>query len=293
MTTSVQLTLRMFLIPVLLGAATATVAQNTSCERPARLRYSMVPEGEVEKDLARFRPLLNRLGTSLGIPVDVIAPTSYGAVIELLSAGKIDVARLGPASYLAAKRHNPGIVAFATASLNFGLYQEQGAFYQSLLIVRADSRFGSSEDLRGATLALVDPNSTSGGVIPRRTFLKDRGTSLQDYFGRISYSGSHPLAVTMVADGRADAAFVSSLQLSMMATSGALKKSSVRVLWRSSPVPMDPFVYRGNLCNEVKEKIRAAFLQEGNVNAEVLNSMSAARFLSVQDSDYDVLRGSQ
>ena len=271
---------------LLLHAATGFA----QCERPARLRYSMVPEGDVKKDLARFRPLLDRLGATLGVPVELITPASYGAVIELLHTGRVDVARLGPASYLAAKKADPGVIAFATASLHSGPYQVHGPFYHSLLVVRAGSRFHAPADLQGATLALVDPHSTSGNMIPRKGFRQDIGVPLESHFSRIAYAGSHLSALNMVMEGRSDAAFVSSLQLSSLASSGTLREKAVRILWRSAPLPMDPFVYRDSLCKEVKDKIRAAYLDDESDNAEALSSMSATRFMPVRESDYNVLR---
>lgn len=281
------LTVAMLVIPLCAWSG------NTQCERPARLRYSMVPEGDVDKDMALIQPLLDRLGAALGIPVEVIVPRSYGAVIEMLLAGEVDLARLGPSSFLAAKKSNAGITAFATISLHFGPFQEQGPYYQSLLVVRAGSQYASPADLRGTRLALVDPNSTSGNKIPRKTFRQSTGEPLDKWFSRIAYAGSHTAAIGMVLDGRADAAFASSLQLSGMVTSGALKQSQVRVLWRSAPVPMDPFVYRTRLCKDVQERIRDAFLSSAANNSEVLSSMKALRFLPIQDSDYDILKDLQ
>ena len=38
--------------------------------------------------------------------------------------------------------------------------------YQSYIVVQADSDIQSLEDLQGKTFAFVDPESTSGNVIP-------------------------------------------------------------------------------------------------------------------------------
>ncbi len=265
-----------------------------NCERPARIRYSMVPEGDVKNDLADIQPLLDDLQSSLGTPVDIIRPSSYGAVIEGLLAGSIDIARLGPSSYLSAKNSNPGITAFATFSQPEGAFQKEGAFYYSLLIVNSKGRLKKHEDLRGATLVLVDPDSTSGAKVPRQLFSQVAGGSLERYFGRISYAGNHISAAKAVLEGRADAAFVSSFQLSTMVREGKATGNNFRVLWRSVPLPLDPFVYRGILCQDVREKIRSAFLGRGGKNsASILNNMNAIRFLPIQDSDYQVIKNLQ
>ncbi|MDY7574891.1 phosphate/phosphite/phosphonate ABC transporter substrate-binding protein [Actimicrobium sp. CCI2.3] len=262
----------------------------TDCERPLRLRYSMVPEGDVKVDLARFRPLLDRLQATLGMPVEVVTPASYGAVIEDLLAGKVDLARLGPSSYLNVRKMDPTITPFATFSQPASPFQQAGPFYQALLIVRATGPMKQVANLRGQSLALVDPNSTSGSKVPRHYFTELVGAPLEDWFGRVSYAGSHTGAAAAVVDGRATAAFVSSFQLSKMVSEGKLREHDVRILWRSSPLPLDPFVYRSMLCADITDKIRAVFLDNrAPVATPVLNGMNAIRFLPIQDSDYRVL----
>jgi phosphonate transport system substrate-binding protein len=261
------------------------------CERPARLHYSMVPEGDLQNDLSRFQPLLDDLEAVLGIPVDVITLSSYGAVVEGLLSGAVDVARLGPSSYLAAKDSNPSITAFATFSQARGAFQAEGPFYYSMLVVRAAGPIRTSKNLRGKTLALVDPDSTSGDKVPRQLFRQEINGPLENYFGRISYAGSHTNAASAVLEGRVDAAFVSSFQLSSMVIDGKAKVEDLRILWRSLRLPLDPFVYRGTLCPDVKAKIRLAFLGRSDKRlAPVLNHMNAVRFLPVQDSDYQVIK---
>ena len=68
--------------------------QAAECERPARLHFSLVPQSDLQKDVASLKPLFADLQAALGIPVEVIMPTSYGAVIEDLLSGAVDLARL-------------------------------------------------------------------------------------------------------------------------------------------------------------------------------------------------------
>ncbi len=266
------------------------LAHASECERPLRLRYSMVPEGDVKVDLARFRPLLDRLQATLGIPVEVVTPASYGAVIESLLAGEVDLARLGPSSYLSVRKIDPTITPFATFSQQAGAFQQAGPFYQSLLIVRASGPMKQVANLRGKSLALVDPDSTSGSKVPRHYFTQFVGASLEDWFGRVSYAGSHTGAAAAVVDGRATAAFVSSFQLSRMVRAGTLNEQDIRILWHSLPMPLDPFVYRAKLCTDITDTIRAVFLgSRASAAPQVLEDMNAIRFLPIQDSDYRVL----
>jgi phosphonate transport system substrate-binding protein len=275
---------------VVMLLACILMAHASECERPLRLRYSMVPEGDVRDDLARFRPLLDRLQATLGIPVEVVTPASYGAVVEGLLAGEVNLARLGPSSYLSARKMDSTITPFATFSQQAGAFQQAGPFYQALLIVRAGGPMKRATNLRGQSLALVDPDSTSGSRVPRQDFSALVGAPLEGWFGRVSYAGSHTGAAMAVLEGRAMAAFVSSFQLAKMVREEALRKQDIRILWRSVSLPMDPFVFRGKLCADITEKIRSAFLDSrAPVANELLNGMNAIRFLPIQDSDYQVL----
>lgn len=280
------------------GAASAAmsllasgVAIARECEKPSVLRFSLVPQRTVQKEVAELEPLIKNLQSALGVPVEVITPASYGGVVEGLIGGAVHVARLGPASYIAAKRQDGQVEAFASYFRKDNQYQDAGAFYHTLLVVREDSSFKTLDSLRGKRLALVDPGSTSGALVPRQVFPKSTGLPLDRHFGRIVYAGSHDLAARRVVEGQDDAAFVASVNLASYSADAQQPQAPFRILWRSSPIPLDPFVYRGQLCSEVKEKIRAVFLpQEGRQDRKVLENLNAIRFVPVGDKDYDIIR---
>ena len=53
-----------------------TSAQAAECERPARLHFSLAPQSDLQKDVASLKPLFADLQAALGIPVEVVMPTS-------------------------------------------------------------------------------------------------------------------------------------------------------------------------------------------------------------------------
>lgn len=281
-------------LAVALSLALHSIAGNAAnpaeCESPSTLRFSLVPQGNVQKDLAELQPLLEELRSRLGIAVETYAPSSYGAVVEGVLSGAIHLAYLGPASYVAAKRADPSLTPFASYALKANPYQEAGAFYHSLLIVRSDSEYASPASLRGKRVTLVDPNSTSGFLIPRHVFAKEVGAPLEKYFGQLGYTGSHLASIDRVLRGQADAAFVGSSNLASALANPAARQQ-IRVVWRSSPIPVDPFVYRGQLCDSLKTKIRDVFLGHGNrQKSAVLDNLGASGFVPVSDQDYQVVR---
>ena len=48
--------------------------------------------------------------------------------------------------------------------------QEEGPGYRAALITKKGSKFTTIDSLKGATLGLVDPGSTSGNLMPRVVF---------------------------------------------------------------------------------------------------------------------------
>lgn len=272
-----------------LGLHTAA-ALGAECENPAMLRISIIPSGDLKKDMLAHQPLLQGLRAALGIPVEIYAPPSYGAVVEGLLSGAIQLARMGPASYVAAKKADPQLTPFASFEHKANAYQPAGAFYYSLLIVRADSGIANIAAVHGKRLALVDPQSTSGALIPRHVFSKQVSQPLESYFGQVGYTGSHVQSINRVLEGRADAAFVASVNLAAVLSDPAAMRK-VRVIWRSQAFPLDPFVYRGQLCEGLKKKIRDVFLKnDGARRAAVLENIDGVRFVPISDQDYQPVR---
>nr|WP_229416652.1 phosphate/phosphite/phosphonate ABC transporter substrate-binding protein [Massilia sp. PDC64] len=266
-------------------------SQAATCDMPDRLRFSTIPRGDIRRDIAELQPLLDKLQAALGIPVEVYMPPSYGAVVEALRSGTVQLARLGPASYVSARRADPQLTPFASHTNRATAFQSAGAFYLSLLIVRADSGIADIAALRGKRLALVDPESTSGALVPRRIFARQVGTGLESYFAQVGYSGSHLQSLHRLLAGQVDAAFVGSQNLAWAISDDPEASRRIRVLWRSDAIPTDPFVFRGQLCGPVKEKIRSVFLGHAGAQAAAApGRLDVVRFVPVSDKDYETVR---
>lgn len=268
-----------------------STVQAAECERPTRLRFSFVPQSDVQTDLVALQPLFAELQLAIGMPVEVVMPSSYGAVIEGLLAGTVDLARLGPAAYISAKKQDSGITAFATVARKTAGQSSGDPFYHAILIVRNDSPYKTIASLRGKKVALVDPDSTSGALIPRHVFSKQTGVPLEKYFSQVVYSGAHDQSLLNVENNRVDAAFISSTNLAIQVESGKSKSEDFRTLWSSKPIPRNPIVLRNQLCSDLKRKIIAVFLgQGGNANKPLMQSLNVTRFIPVSDQDYQILR---
>lgn len=264
--------------------------QAQACDNPKIIRLSLIPLKNAESQAAEFRPLLKALEANLKRPVELVLAPSYGAVVEGLLTANIDLAELGPASYAQAKARDPAITAFASLIQRVGLHTEASDSYRSLLIVRRDKNFNSLASLRDSSVSLIDPASTSGALIPRQAINKLTGTPFERYFGRITFAGSHDRAIQAVQKGFVDAAFVSSSRLDEALRTGSVRPDEMAVQWRSSPIPYDPFVYRGQLCQPVIDKIKQAFFQNSASLQGMFRSMNAEGFNQVSDDKYREIR---
>jgi phosphonate transport system substrate-binding protein len=270
-------------------AATSAFAE---CVDPPALVFSIIPTEETTQEVNLYQPVIKRMEELTGKQVEFFMPTSYSSVIEAMMNGWVHIGVHGPNSYVIAKERDPTLEVFATYARLPGHLQEEGPGYRAVLITLADSGFDDIESLRGQVIALADPASTSGNLLPRVVFQDEIDVDFDEYFGRVVYSGGHDLSTLAVKEGRVDGAFVATHRFDNVVERGLVTLDEFQVLWESQFIPQDPFVYRGDLCPELKEAIEETFLtlHEQEEAAAFLANVNSARFVRMQDSDYDIIR---
>ena len=271
------------------------VALAQACENPKVLRFSIIPTQESVRELTLYKPVLDILSKNTGKKIEFYMPTSYSSVVEALLGKWVDVAVLGPESYVIAKNQGAVIDVFATYSKKKDGIQEAGPGYKSMLITKKGSKFDSIESTKGSVMLLVDPASTSGGLIPEAVFgTKVVKTPLKQYYSKVAFSGGHDLSTIAVFDGKADAAFVATHRFmnTIEASKGKMKVEDFNLLWSSPLLPQDPFVYRSTLCPELKTKIQQTFLTLDSTpeGKKYLENVGSEKFVEMKDSDYDIIR---
>jgi len=256
---------------------------------PRSLRLAVIPIKSSEDMIREHQALLQRLSQAAGVPVELVIAASYESVVDAIVSGGADIARLGPASYVLANRRDPGIEPFATFTLSAGPYTPAGSHYQALLLTRANSVEGI-EQLRGKRVALSDPASTSGSLVPSVEFPAEVGSPLAQFFGALVYAGTHDKALEALLDGRVDAAFVASERADAYLAQHALSPGVLKVQWRSRPIYYDPYVFSASLCPALKQRIRAAMLDDPQAMAAFAASQDASGLVPVSQAEYAPLR---
>lgn len=245
------------------------------------LNMGLVPAEDPSVIMNDNKILIGELEKSLQMTIKPFVATDYNGVIEALRSKKLDIALLGPFSYALATTV-ADVEAFALLET-----QRQGATYKSVIIARPDHGIRSLKDLSGKTFAFVDPGSTSGFLFPKAGLIK-AGIDPDTYFSRAIFSGGHDASAIAVQNGKVDAAAVADALLDVAYARGMIKKGEVEVIWTSDPIPGPPVVYRRDLPEERKAKIRKAFAQIHDVPWGPKTTIS--RWVPVQDSDYNVIR---
>ena len=263
------------------------------CEDPKVLKFSLVPTQDSVRELSYYKPVLDQLSKNTGKKIEFYMPTSYSSVIEALLGKWVDVAVLGPESYVLAKQQDATVEVFGTYSRLKNGIQEAGPGYKAILVTKKGSKFTDVASLKGAVLALVDPASTSGGLVPEKVFPKAANVPpLKSYFSRVVYSGGHDLSSISVSEGKVDAAFVASHRFMETVNAGKVKLEDFNILWSSPMIPQDPFVYRNTLCEDLRKKISDTFfaVDQNDDGKKYLANVKSEKIVKMTDKDYDIVR---
>jgi len=245
------------------------------------LNMGLVPGEDPRVMVNDNQALLDHLQSSLQMDVKPFVATDYNGVIEALRSKKLDLALLGPFSYVLATTV-ADVEAFALLET-----EKQGATYRSVIIARKDRGVRSLKDLAGKTFAFVDPSSTSGHLFPKAALIK-AGYNPDTYFSRVIYSGGHDASALAVQNGKVEAAAIADALLEIAYARGMLKQDEVVVVWTSDPIPGPPVAYRRDLPADLKAKIRASFAQVHNLPWGPKTTIK--RFMPTDDAAYDVVR---
>jgi phosphonate transport system substrate-binding protein len=268
-------------VEALLWVAAASALMLGTARAQGVLNFGLVPGEDPRVMINDNQALLDHLRSTLGMEVKPFVATDYNGVIEALRAKKLDVALLGPFSYVLAASVAQ-VEVFATLETD-----KQGAAYRSVIIARKDHNIRTLKDLAGKTFAFVDPSSTSGHLFPKAGMIK-AGIDPDTYFSRAIFSGGHDASALAVQNGKVDAAAIADAMLDIGYSRGMLKQDEIAVIWTSDPIPGVPVVYRRDLPADLKAKIRASFAQIRNMPWGPKTTIK--RWVPADDSAYEVVR---
>lgn len=266
------------LLSVLL-AAVCSIGHASSNPDPETLKVALLPDENASTVIKNNKPLEIYLEKELGKKIELVVTTDYSSMIEAMRHGRIDMAYFGPLSYVLAKQKSD-IEPFAA------MKQKGSTTYQSVLIANTGAGIAKISDIVNKNVAYGDKASTSSHLIPK-SILAENGLKAGENY-REHFAGAHDAVAMAVHNGHAQAGGLSKPIFESLVQRGLVDPNKVKVLAESKPYPQYPWTMRSNLKPELKEKIRAAFLNLKD--PEVLKPFKADGFGPISDKDYDVVR---
>ena len=249
-------------------------------DHPQKLLVGLLP-GESAPTVMRLNePLRAYLEKQLGIPVELVVGANYAATSEALRFGRLDIAYLGPVTYILQSRRAK-LEVFARPS-----HEGVGPTFQAVIIVPADSPARTLADLKGQEIAFGDPASTSGTWVPRYQLIAAGLVSGKDYILRVL--GAHDAVALAVANHKVAAGGLSKPIYDRLIAEGKIDPKATRIIETSQPIPEYMWTFREGLDPAFREKIRKAFISI--TDPEALNVFRAEAFIPCADSDVDRVR---
>ena len=262
--------------------ATPLIALAPTARAASVLTVGLIPSEDSRAMIANSQKMMDMLAKGLNMEVKPFVAADYNGVIEALRSRRLDVAYLGPFSYVLGTTV-ADIEAFAVAETK----KAGRTFYHSLVVARKDSGITTVADLKGKNFAFVDPSSTSGHLFPKAGLIK-AGFNPDKDFGRVIFSGSHDSNAVAVQNKKIDAVAIADRILDAAIAKGLAKREDLVVVWKSDPIPESPTVWRKDLDPELKKRVQAAFLQVKDIPWSDQGELNG--FHPTNDKAYDVIR---
>lgn len=237
--------------------------------------------------------LAKDLGKVINMEVKEIQASDYTAIIEALRTGKADMAYMG-ALAVAMGAERAGVTPIVMKAPNGDKAQ---AVYHSVFVTQKDNNeINSIKDFKGKTIAFVDPDSTSGNLVPTSEIMKafpdlhltnEKIHTNGEFFEAVSFSGKHQAGLQAVIKGDVDIVPISDQIMASEFKNGNADENAIKVVHSSAAIPAEAMVVSKTV-NEDLKKTLTKFLVEYN-NKDYFDKVikkADARFVECSMEDY-------
>lgn len=227
-----------------------------------------------------FGPLAGYISSTVGKPVLMSVAKDYDQFIRQVGGNKIDIALMGPGSYVEM------VEQYGTKPLLARFEISRVPTYYGVIIVGKDSPINVLSDLKGKRIAFSDRKSTSGHIIPRHMFM-NAGIALEN-FAEHTYMSNHDNVALGVLVGDYDAGAV------RQEVFAKYEHRGLRILALTPPISESLFIASETMTRETIEAVRTGLLQlkDSPAGSIILRAIkpSLTALVPVEDQDYENLR---
>ncbi|MBB3944445.1 phosphonate transport system substrate-binding protein [Rhizobium skierniewicense] len=239
---------------VALTISSAALAQDNT------INFGIISTESQQNLKTSWDPLLADMKKQTGLDIKAFFASDYAGIIEGMRFNKVQVAWYGNKSAMEAVDRADGEVFVQSMPIN----GDPG--YWSVVIVPTDSKIQTIDDVltcdKSLNFGLGDPNSTSGYLVPMTFVFSARGIDPKTCFKNVT-NANHETNAMAVANKQVDAAANNTENMALIKQNKPDAFAKIREIWRSPLIPSDPIVWRKDLPDATKEKIRTFFVTYG------------------------------
>ncbi|TKT74656.1 phosphonate ABC transporter substrate-binding protein [Aquamicrobium sp. LC103] len=242
------------------AATVAATIAHASGANAEEINFGIISTESQQNLRPKWEPFLADMEAATGLDIKPFFASDYAGVIEGMRFGKVQLAWYGNKSAMEAVDRADGEVFVQTvdASGNPG--------YWSLIVAPKDSPLNSVDDLlkcdKSLNFGLGDPNSTSGFLVPTTFVFVANNVEPKDCFKNVT-NANHETNAMAVANGQVDAATNNTENLALIEQNNPAAFEKIKVIWKSPLIPSDPIVWRKDLPEDAKDKLKTFFLTYG------------------------------
>ncbi len=164
---------------------------------PDIVSFGVIPKDNPRIAYEKFQPLMDYLSEKTPYRFELVLSKTYNETIIALGQGDIDMAFMGPLTYLHARAD------YNAVSILKSITENGKPFYRSVVVTKSDSQIRELSDLQGKSFAFASTHSTSGNLIPR-FLLAEYGIHLR-HLKKYNNFNYHDTVVKWVLKGEYDA----------------------------------------------------------------------------------------
>ncbi|MGX2955500.1 putative selenate ABC transporter substrate-binding protein [Ursidibacter sp. B-7004-1] len=245
-------------------------------------KISAIPDYDAAEMTRSFDSFAEYLTKETGLNVKYVPVTDYAAVVTAFRRGEIDLVWFGGLTGVQARAKVPGSEAIAQ--------RPQDEKFQSVFIKQKDlADIKNIQDVKKHSLAFGSESSTSGHLMPR-FFLNEAGINPdKDLDGSPVYSGSHDKTYGLVEAGSVQVGAVNKQYWDKMVKEGKVNNAKVELFY-TTPEYYD-YNWTINVVDQkfgagTKEKVKKALLKADASSSQVMNLLSAEKFIESKNDNY-------
>lgn len=249
-------------------ALAATLAAGTVTALPALaqdINFGIISTESTTNLKQEWVPFIEAMEQQTGLKVKPFFAPDYAGVIEGMRFNKVQVAWYGNKAAMEAVDRSSGEIFVQSVAT------DGSVGYYSHIIAHKDSPLTSVPEMLKAAGELAfgngDPNSTSGFLVPSYYVFAQNGvTDPKKIFKRV-VAANHETNALAVANKQVDVATNNNENLDRIKMRQPEKYAQIKVIWTSPLIPSDPIVWRKDLADATKAKLKTFFMTYGVATA--------------------------